>query len=327
MAGRVRSGSSKQRSLTLRKGTSLTVPNDGQLERAIAACYSTWAENYYHRYYGEAAPYPPVHADVIRDILLADRVTTVLDAGCGPASFLRHIANTSLHWHGFDLTPEMVKEARNVVEELGRSSSEVWIGSVLNSDAFRSPSGVAFDGAVMVGVLPHIPAECDEDVLERLHNAVVPGGSLIVEARNALFAMFSLNRATFELFTERLVDWALLESSAKSEEAAILRGLREALAARFRMDLPPVRPGYGGQKGYDEVLSRTHVPFELAESAKRAGWRDVSIHFTHYHALPPMFESLVPVVFRSASIELEDPTDWRGTLMASNFIIKGRRSL
>ena len=305
----------------------MTKLNVGQIEDAVAACYSSWADNYFDRYYGPSAPYPPVHADLILEMLLADGVTSVLDAGCGPASFLRHISDTSIQWHGFDLTPEMVKEAAKVARDLDRPSSEIWVGSVLKDDSFRSPSRTAFDGAVMVGVLPHVPAGHDEQVLRRLHDAVVPGGSLIAEARNALFGMFTLNRASFELFTETLIDWEALQREANPGEANTLEGLREALAARFRMDLPPVRSGQRGQKGYDEVLSRTHVPFELADCARRAGWRDVSLHYAHYHVLPPMFERVVPEFFRTASMAMEDPNDWRGVVMASTVIIWGRREL
>lgn len=303
----------------------MTNSSDEEIEDAVAACYSTWAEEYFDRYYGASAPYPPTHADLILEMLLADGVTSVLDVGCGPASFLRHISHTSIQWHGFDLTTEMVNEAAKVARALDRPSSEVWVGSVLNDDSFRSPSRTAFDGAVMVGVLPHVPAGHDEQVLRRLHDAVVPGGSLIAEARNALFGMFTLNRASFELFTETLIDWEALQREASPEEAKTLEGLSEALAARFRMDLPPARPGQRGQKGYDEVLSRTHVPFELADCAQRAGWRDVSLHYAHYHVLPPMFERVVPAIFRTASMAMENPNDWRGIVMASTVIVKGRR--
>jgi SAM-dependent methyltransferase len=304
----------------------MTIPDEAHVERAVAACYSTWADNYFDLYYGDEAPYPPVHADIIRDMLLADGVSSILDAGCGPASFLRHISDTYLEWHGFDLTPEMVEEAARVAKRLERPASETWVGSVLDDHAFRSPNGAVFDGAVMVGVLPHVPSEHDGAVLRRLHDAVTPGGTLIAEARNGLFGLFSLNRPSFTLFSETLIGWDTLQGQADADEAATLTGLREALAARFRMDLPPIRPGQSGQQGYDEVLSRTHVPFELAECARGAGWVDVSLHYAHFHALPPMFERVVPKVFRSASLAMENPNDWRGVVMASTVIVKGRRA-
>lgn len=297
-----------------------------KVERAIAACYATWADNYYDQYYGQAAAYPPIHADLILDCLLKGGVRTVLDAGCGPASFLKHMGDAPMDWHGFDLTPEMVEEARRVADAMGRESARTWVGSVLDDAAFSPPGDrIGFDGAVMVGVMPHIPAEADEPVLRRLKGAVEPGGLLIAEARNALFGLFTLNRPSFELFASRLIDWPTLVSQASGDEAATLTGLKEALAARFRMDLPPIRTGKAGEAGYDEVLSRTHVPFELADAAKRAGWVDVELLYVHFHALPPMFEPAVPGLFREASLAMENPRDWRGVVMASTFLVVGRR--
>lgn len=297
-----------------------------KVERAIAACYATWADNYYDQYYGEAAAYPPIHADLILDCLVKGGVRRVLDAGCGPASFLKHMGNTPIEWHGFDLTPEMVEEARRVADSMGRKTARTWVGSVLDDGAFTPPgASIGFDGAVMVGVLPHIPEAADEAVLRRLKDAVEPGGLMIAEARNALFALYTLNRPSFELFASRLIDWPALMSQGSAEEAATLNGLREALAARFRMDLPPIRTGKAGEAGYDEVLSRTHVPFELADAAKRAGWADVELLYVHFHALPPMFERAVPGLFREASLAMENPRDWRGVVMASTFLVVGRR--
>src|SRR3546814_10167955 len=94
-------------------------------EGAVAACYSTWAGDYYDQYYGSAAPYPPVHADLILELLISGGVTCLLDAGCGPASFLKHMGKTPVQWHGFDLTPEMVAEARAVADRRGGADAPI----------------------------------------------------------------------------------------------------------------------------------------------------------------------------------------------------------
>jgi len=297
-----------------------------QVERAISACYATWADSYYDDYYGERAPYPPVHADLVRDALIEGGVTTLLDVGCGPASFLRHIADTDITWHGFDLTPEMVDEGRRVAASLDRTGSQVWVGSVLDDHAFETPGELTeFDGVIMIGVLPHVPEGQDEAVLRRMCASVTPGGVLVAEARNALFGLFTLNRPTFALMTNNLIDWVSLESMAGPSESLALEAVRAALAAHFRMDLPPIRQGKQGEQGYDEVLSRMHVPFELAEAARRAGWIDVELRYAHFHALPPMYERVVPEAFLRASLAMEDPRDWRGIVMASTVTVVGRR--
>lgn len=297
----------------------------GGVEARVAACYATWADRYHADYYGADAAYPPVHADLIKSLLVEAKAERLLDAGCGPASFLKHMADLELDWHGFDLTPEMVAEARRVADDLGRADARVWVGSVLDDAAFAPPGDpIAFDAAAMIGVLPHIPEAEDGAVLARLAKAVEPGGLLIAEARNALFGLFTLNRPSFALLRDRLIGWDGLAARAEGAEADALKGLEIALANGFRMDLPPIRGGYKDEPGYDEVLSRDHVPFELADTARAAGWRDVEILYVHYHALPPMFEKAVPRLFREASLAMENPRDWRGMAMASSFLIVGR---
>lgn len=303
----------------------MTKSDNGAVEAQVAACYATWAERYYADYYGAQAAYPPVHADLIQSLLVAAKSACVLDAGCGPASFLRHMADLPAAWHGFDLTPEMVAQARRVADDLGRTDARVWVGSVLDDAAFTPPGGaLGFDAAVMIGVLPHIPAQEDAAVLARLAGAVEPGGLLIAEARNALFGLFTQNRPSFALMRDRLIGWDALEARAREDEKPALKGLDVALANAFRMDLPPIRGGYKDEPGYDQVLSRDHVPFELADAARAAGWREVEILYVHYHALPPMFEKAVPRLFREASLAMENPRDWRGMVMASSFLIVGR---
>jgi trans-aconitate methyltransferase len=276
------------------------------VEKRVQECYSTWGESYYDDYYGEGAPYPPVHAELLRRMVAESGARTLLDAGCGPASFLRDVDDPDLALYGFDLTREMVDEARRVLGE----RATIWQGSVLEPGAFRAEGAPAegYDAAVCIGVLPHVPAEADTTVLANLHAAVRPDGMAIVEARNQLFGLFTLNRPTYELFRDVLMP---------GRDEAELAPLRE----RFRMDLPPVRGGKAGEPGYDEVLSRTHNPFELRAQMEAAGFRDVRVRFYHFHDVPPQ---LGPSLERS--LALEDPDDWRGHLMASAFLVSGIRA-
>lgn len=296
-----------------------------QLENQIRACYSSWAHTYFANYYGENSTYPPMHAEVAKRILLTNGVRRLLDAGCGPGSFLQYISDTDIEWHGFDLVPEMTAEANKVVESLGKLDSEVWTGSVLNDESFESPSGVQFDGAVLIGVLPHVPEGSDGLVLRRLLDSVGPGGTLIAEARNALFGLFSLNRPSYELFVQTLIDLDSIKAWADTAAIAVLSEVELDLKSRFAMELPPLRVGAENELGYDEVLSRTHVPFELEEVARQSGWVDVKIHYAHFHALPPMYESQFPDFYRKIGILREDPKDWRGLVMASTFLISGKK--
>jgi hypothetical protein len=162
--------------------------------------------------------------------------------------------------------------------------------------------------------------------LANLRDAVRPGGLVAVEARNQLFALFTLNRYSRDLFRDTLIDvGALQRQVADAGERAALEKAMAVLDERFRLDLPPTRTGHAGEPGYDEVLSRTHNPFVLRQQALEQGLTDVEVLFYHYHALPPMLEGAAPDLFRRASLAMEDPRDWRGHVMASALVLVGRR--
>jgi SAM-dependent methyltransferase len=280
--------------------------DQSSVEAAVKNCYSTWADNYHRDYY-------------------TDKAANILDAGCGPASMLRGLASLGIELFGFDLTPEMVQEARRVMAPLGVPENHIWEGSVANPVAFRVPgAGLSeFDAAICVGVFPHIPVELENAALANLHAAVRPGGLVAVEARNQLFALFTLNRYSYQFFLNHLVRE---EELFKGEQEVVRRQVLDELGQRFRLDLPPVRGGKAGEPGYDEVLSRTHNPLVFREKFAAVGFRDVRVLFYHYHCIPPLCEKSDPELFLQRSLAMEDPQDWRGYFMASAFVVTGIRA-
>jgi SAM-dependent methyltransferase len=294
-----------------------------KIEAAVRHCYSTWGESYYDDYYSNKATYPPVHRAIIRRELEAHGAGSLLDAGCGPASILRHLIDLDLELFGFDLTPEMIAECKKVMVNLGVAESNFWEGSVTNLNDFQGALDPPkkFDATVCVGVLPHIPAEHDETVFKNIRASVRNGGLAIVQARNELFSLFTLNRYSSDFFETRLLRKSELQAEIGMEPTLkILNVMKE----QFRMDLPPIRKGKNDEPGYDEVLSRTHNPFEVREQFTKAGFRNVKTLFCHYHALPPMLGQSAPEAFKKLSLAMEsNPTDWRGHFMASEFLITG----
>lgn len=296
---------------------------DRVAEAAIRKCYAGWAETYARDYYSERAPYPPIHREMIRRSLIEFGARNVLDAGCGPASILEGLADLGIDLYGFDLTPEMVAAARRKFEGLGLPADRVWIGDALDPRAFRHPSAERFDAALCVGVLPHIPMGREIEVFANLRNAVRPGGMVVVEARNALFSLFSFNRYTRAFLHDRLIDVSSIQPEDESEAERLSSAL-SAVDERLRLDLPPFRDGSKDAPGYDQVLSNAHNPLELRETFAESGFTSVKTLFYHFHRLPPLCEAIAPNLFRRTSLEMENnPTDWRGHFMASAFLLLG----
>lgn len=298
------------------------------VEDAVKRCYSTWGESYYQEYYGPDAAYPPVHLPLITSLVDELAPGRLLDAGCGPASMLRHLVRAGRDVYGFDLTPEMVAEARRVMKGLGVPQQRVWQGSVLEVDAFACPSEpqASYDAVVCVGVLPHLREADELQVIRNLRDTLRPGGVAIVEARNELFSLFTLNRYSHELFMQRMVPVAALRAHA-GDEAAGLEGALRQLEGMFRTDVPPVRKGKQDEPGYDEVVSRLHNPLVLGRQFMAQGFARVRTLFYHFHCLPPMLGGQAPNLFRTQSLAMEaDPEDWRGYFMASAFVVVATRA-
>jgi SAM-dependent methyltransferase len=294
-------------------------------EKTVAHCYSTWGKTYYDEYLGGKAAYPPVHVGLIRRLLKEARVKNVLDAGCGPASMLRHFRDMRSDLYGFDLTPEMVQEGQRVFKALGLDASRIWQGSVLRQKDFLHAGGPShYDAVVSCGVMPHIALPDEIRFIKNIRGALRKGGLAVVEARNELFSLFSMNRYSYSFFWDRLIDGGSLLRKATPVQRRALKKEMNSFRAQFRMDQPPIRKGKKGEPGYDEVVSRTHNPFELRAKFERAGFVDVRVLFYHYHALPPVVGKAVPDLFLKESLARENAEDWRGYFMASAFFVVAR---
>lgn len=306
----------------------ISEPEMTPVELEVKKCYATWSTTYYGDYYASEKTYPPIHIQIVRNLLKESGARSLLDAGCGPASMLRDLVDLNISLYGFDLTPEMVVEARRILCEKGVLANHVWKGSVLDPGAFRPPGTkepTCFDAAICIGVMPHIPMEADTKVICHLRNAVKEDGLVVIEARNQFFSLFTLNRYSHQFFMDELIRAKALISQNEPNIVEITEVFKE-LATHFRLDLPPVRKGKTDEPGYDEVLSRTHNPLVLKDQFIEAGFEDVKLLFYHYHCLPPMFETQMPDFFRKKSVEMENPEDWRGYFMASAFLLTGRRA-
>ena len=217
----------------------------------------------------------------MRDIITSHGVRTLLDAGCGPASFLRSLFSTQIKLYGFDLTNEMVNEAKRVFSLAGHDQDSIWEGSVLDKNAYTPPGVLTppnYEAVICTGVLPHIPEEMEETLFMYLYQNVATGGIVIIEARNALFSLFTLNRHSFDFFSKDLLQADELRSKASGDEKFVEDSL-DLIGERFRMDLPQVRKGNGEDPGYDEILSRMHNPFVLSNKLESAGLKKSDLYF------------------------------------------------
>ncbi|HME69273.1 MAG TPA: class I SAM-dependent methyltransferase [Myxococcota bacterium] len=95
------------------------------------------------------------------------RCGPALEVGCGAGAFSRLLAARCAHVLGLDLSPEMIRRARERTAGLRNVAFRV-------EDASHCDlPGEAFDCVASIATLHHLPAE---PTLLRLHDVLAPGG-------------------------------------------------------------------------------------------------------------------------------------------------------
>jgi hypothetical protein len=132
-----------------------------------------------------------------------------------------------------------------------------------------------------------------------------------------MFSMFTFNRLTKEFILDEL----LVDVSQEIRDV-----VAADLDARLAVDKPPKRTRPTGD-GYDEILSRFHNPFELAEVVKAAGYSDIRFHWYNYHPAYPMLAGNFDArAYREAQVALEHEGTWRGMFLCSAGLIEATKN-
>jgi SAM-dependent methyltransferase len=137
----------------------------------IAASYDRLAEEYTRRIAGELA-----HKPFDRALLdgLAERLRgagPVADVGCGPGHVADYLHARGVEALGFDLSPAMVRQARELFPHV-----PFHVADVTRLEA----SDAAWAGAVAFYSLIHLPPEELVVALRELHRVLRPGAPLVV---------------------------------------------------------------------------------------------------------------------------------------------------
>jgi 2-polyprenyl-3-methyl-5-hydroxy-6-metoxy-1,4-benzoquinol methylase len=241
------------------------------------------------------------------------RLESVYEVGVGEATPLATMASMGFRVAGCDIAESMVAKAQENFKSRGLDPSVIQWGDIQDSITLANRRGVqAFDAVIAAGVLPHISN--DSLALQNMRMLVRDGGRIFVEFRNQLFSLFTFNRYTKEFILDELL---------RDVPVEIKNEVGQEIDRRVAIDLPPPRiVEQGGAPGYDAILSKFHNPFELTELVASSGFKDVQIHWYHYHPAPPMLEGKIGHAFRKAAIALEHEGSWRGYFLCSAGVIE-----
>jgi SAM-dependent methyltransferase len=282
-----------------------------ELKRKIVEYYDQEAAQYSDLYTlplleQEFYPANAVRLEIILDILRSRSARTLLDVGCGSGHPLVRFLRLGFDAYGLDFSPMMVARAKELLAAESLSDARVSFGDI--EDASTLP-GRTFDAIVATGVFAH---NLDESAaFANLRNLLAPGGVALVEFRNALMAMFSINRYSAGFFWNELLQGERLPEPLR--EAA-----RSFLSEKFGTQVESV--GKRRDIEYTDILANFHNPLTLGDLLAGHGLKLKAIHYYHFHAAPPHLEKEHKDQFWTQSLKLERGTDWRSMFLCSAYV-------
>ncbi len=287
----------------------------------VEAYYNSMASDYFKFYQPEKLTYKHGIGDYFRlqivlRLLARARARSVFEVGVGDGTPLQYMHMMGMSVAGCDVSPNMVETARKRLHEAGLKEPSIFKADICNGvdmapALVREPA----DAVIALGVMPHV--EKDLVALQNMRALVRDGGKLLIEFRNALFSLFTFNRYTHDFIVDELLAPVSMDIKAK---------VSERLKTFLRMDLPPIKSVApdGVSPGYDAIRAKFHNPFEVPKLLDRAGFRNPTFHWYHFHASMPMIQNDLGDTYDAESVAMEHElaNDWRGYFLCSAVLVE-----
>lgn len=148
------------------------------------------------------------HVAWIHGALLGERPATILDLGCGPGLYAGRLARLGHRCVGVDFSPASVAYARAEAERHGLACRYEL------ADLREADFGAGFDLAMLIfGELNVFPRAQAADLIRRARDALVPGGTLLLEVHTL---------AAIQALGARPATWATAPSGLFGEAPHLL---------------------------------------------------------------------------------------------------------
>ncbi|NPV07905.1 MAG: class I SAM-dependent methyltransferase [Anaerolineae bacterium] len=190
---------------------------------------------------------------------LGQREKSLLDVCCGTGQLARYFLERGYRVTGVDLSPAMLKYARENNRDHVASGQARFLRADASSFRLKESFGLA---ASTYDALNHLP---DEEALagcfRSVYDALLPGGTFI----------FDLNT---EMGLRR--HWGGISVTDNEEAMIVTRGIYDEAGRRALIRLSGFAPvGPRRYERFDEVVYNTAFPLErVAELLLEVGWRD-----------------------------------------------------
>ena len=229
----------------------------------------------------------------------------IIDAGCGAAMPLIDIKKKGFNIIGYDKAKNMVTEAKENLKKNRLSPDLVFY------DDFENPKKIKNNSVdCILGMGAFYYAKNVNKTLLNQKKKLKKNGRIIFSLRNRLFDIVTLNNYT-KKFLNEIYEIKKLKKEWKNKYKNLIGNYTD----RKKIKL---------QKNIDEAGVHNHIPHNpltITDEMAKLGLSVEGIYFYHFHAFPPVFETLDKNYFRKISWKIENPMDWRGFFLASAFVV------
>ena len=241
--------------------------------------------------------------EIFLNLLKKYKPKKIVDAGCGAGMPLIKIKQKGFNIIGYDKATNMVEQAKANLIKNNFSSNLAFF------DDFENPKLIKKNSIdCILGMGAFFYSKNFKKTIKNQMKQLKKNGRMIFSLRNRLLDIATLNDYTIKFLNE-IYETKKLKRNWKNKYNKLYYGFAK-------------RKKYKIKNIDDEgVYSLVHNPLTIGNELKALGLRCEGLYFYHFHPFPPVFENFDQLYFRKISWKMEDPTDWRGFLLASGFVV------
>lgn len=257
-------------------------------------------------------PEQAIRLNFIVKILKQKKIRDLYDVGCGTGGPMIKILKSGIKATGGDFAEQMVKQGK---KELAKAGYDPGLISQIDLEKRNTLPKKKYSSVLALGVFPHILDQ--KKGLKNINFLLKKNGSAFISFRNDLFALSTLNEYSLDLFLNRLFNIKVFPKKIQQE-------VLNFYAQRLKTTVSIKKEH--GRVLYTSIMARFHNPLALADELFRpCGFAITAIHFYHYHALPPFFQSRYKKTYDRESLRMEKTNDWKGYFLASAFVAEAKK--
>ena len=245
--------------------------------------------------------------EIFINLLKKYKPKKIIDAGCGAGMPLVEIKKKGFNVQGYDKAKNMVLEAK---ENLKKNK---FPSSLIFHDDFENPKKINNNSVdCILGMGAFFYSKNFNKTILNQKSKLKKNGRLIFSLRNKLFDISTLND-----YTKNFLDEIYEIKNLKKEWRKKYKDLTKSFTTRKKYKIKNIDD--------EKVYSLAHNPLTITNELLKLGLKCEGIYFYHFHSLPPVFENFDQLYYRKISWKMENPTDWRGFLLASGFVVDCRK--